>query len=215
MVGVGISVTGLLWNILGLAGGEIMKAKFIKFVKHVLAKFYIVDELNGSNLLVKYIGAIFLILGLGYILGLVKLSSLAILSFSLSGIFFILSDLAIYKAEDWKLKKALGNKRFIKVRSFMALKHICLFLGVLLLIGGPYLNVEIEEHFLDTLGTSCAFIAIGLTVIKIGLDNTRKHFDMYSSIADETTEIYEELEKYQKECEELQKELGEIKGREK
>lgn len=186
--------------------------KFIKFVKHELSKIYIVDELNESNLLVGFIGAIFLILGFGYILGLVHLSSLSILSFSLSGIFFILSDLAIYKAEDWKLKKAFGNKRFKKVRFFKALKYICLFFGVLLLIGGPYLNIEIEEHFLDVLGTSCAFIAIGLTVIKISLDNTRKNFNLYLSIADETEEIYKELEKYKTEYEKLQKELSAIKG---
>ncbi|QED46978.1 hypothetical protein [Cytobacillus dafuensis] len=190
-----------------------MKEKFSKFIRHVLAKFYKVDELNESNLLVKFIGVIFLILGFGYIFGLVHLSSLAIFSFSLSGIFFILSDLSKYMAEEWEIKKALGNERYKKVRFFKGLRYTCLFFGVLLLIGGPYLKTVLDEQSLDILGTACAFIVIGLTVIKISLDNTRKHYDMYDSIINETTEILKEVEKYKTKCEQLERELGEIKGR--
>lgn len=166
-----------------------------RWIKFGINRVQIIDDLSESNLIVQFIGIILLLLGMGYLFDLVSLSPLAVFSFSLSGVFFILSDIFRHKAEVWEAKKAL-EVRFKYIRYYKSARSVSIFISVLILISGPYVKeFAFIEPYLDKLGTSTAFIAIGLTVFKIGLDNSKKRIDFYEAIANDVDDLYKELEK--------------------
>lgn len=159
------------------------------FFNYIYRKTYSWSIFGESVSLIKFIGLSFVILGISSILDVVDLNPMAIFSFSASGILFILSDFAKYYTKEWDSKKALGIKRMKKVKFYRFLNVIFLFCGIFLLIGGPYLKLNFLTPYLEKLGPTLAFIAIGLTVLKIGLENDQQHMDTISEIINEVEEI--------------------------
>lgn len=138
-----------------------------------------------------------MVLGIGSIINFVELTPIAIFSFSISGIFFILSDVSKHYVDKWDSKKALGESRMIKVKLYHFSNVIFLFLGILFLICGPFLKLNGITSYLEKLGETLALVAIGLTIYKVGLENEKKNIEMISQVADEFEEI---IERYEKEC---------------
>lgn len=72
------------------------------------------------------------------------------------------------------------------------------FLAIATLLIGPYLNIDFEMFFMDTLSKTLSLLAIGLTVLKIGLDNSMKKIDYEDQLLEETSELAQEIENNQK-----------------
>lgn len=156
----------------------------------------IVDDLQEPNHLIKFIGITFIFLGVLYSLNIVRLNSMVIICITISGVFFILADICQHYSNEYSKKKALKTQKRINIVSrYKLFKFIFLFLATITLLIGPYIYPIINKNILDTLATSLSFIAIGLTIVKISLDNNRKMSDFHLSIIEDFEKVLYEVEK--------------------
>lgn len=167
----------------------------MKILDYVYRKTFSWKIFGESVSLIKFIGISFIILGMGAITPAVDLTTMAIFSFSISGIFFVLSDIAKHYREEWDAKKALGTERMFKVKIYHFLNVVFLFAGIFFLICGPFVKLDILIPHIEKIGPALAFIAIGLTIMKIGLENEKKNTDMMVEITDEVSEVIQDYEK--------------------
>ncbi|MFB1082476.1 hypothetical protein [Jeotgalibacillus sp. JSM ZJ347] len=186
------------------------KSLYNKFLNKLSRNIHLVEQIENNSVLIRFIGIAFLLLGIGYLLEVVELTSIALVSFSLSGMFYILSDFFKYYCEDWDAKRALGKDRLKWVRLYRFLWYVSLFIGTIMLIGGPYLIINIDVQLLEIAGPAIAFITIGLTVIKISLDNRKDRLDTMEGVVDDVTKILNELEEYKEKNKRLEADLNRI-----
>lgn len=153
------------------------------------------DNLNDSNRIIKFIGIVFIFIGGLAFSNKLILNNLILTSIALSGIFFIAADFCEYYSIDIDSKKAISdNVRNKKRRKFVLGKVILHFLAIFTLIIGPYLNLNANTIFLDTLSDSLSLIAIGLTVLKIGMDNSKKKQDKDLQMIEEISKVFKATE---------------------
>ena len=149
----------------------------------LLQKFIILNKNKEAGVLIKFIGISYIIFACFYLFGLVSINSLTVLSFSLSSILFILGDIINHMIYEWEQKVAielkLRNKRLIILN---LLKYISIFLGLLILIIGSFLNLNIDSDFLNSISTASSFAALGLAIYKMSLDYDKKYNEFTHSI---------------------------------
>lgn len=154
-----------------------------------------IDELNEANRIIKFLGISFVILAFLYILGFVKLSTTILICISLSGIFFIIGDIFEYFCKVQHQKKAINiGIRYKKIGYFKLVKMVCQFSAIISLIIAPYITTNLTPMTLTKFGNTLSMIAIGLTVFKIGLDNSMKKSEFEEMITDEFSRVANEYE---------------------
>ncbi|WP_318615303.1 hypothetical protein [Sporosarcina sp. YIM B06819] len=153
----------------------------------------VVDELSEANRIIKFLGLSFIILAFFYLLGLVKLSAIIIICISLSGIFFIIGDIFEHFCKVQFAKKAIDariiNNRIGHLKLF---KLGCQFSAIISLIVAPYLTLTLADSMLNKVSNTLAMLAIGLTVFKIGLDNSMKKSEFEDMLIEELSKLAEE-----------------------
>lgn len=158
------------------------------------------DKLNDSNRIISFIGFVFIFMAALNFSGQLILNNLILISISLSGISFVGAEFCDYFIKKIDMKKATPfNIRARKKKKYNLLKIIFHFLAVSTLIIGPYLNINLNYNFLEQLSNSLPLIAIGLTVLKIGLDNSLKKQSNELKMMTEIGEVFKELESKEKE----------------
>lgn len=154
------------------------------------------DELSEANRIIKFIGIAFILLSLLYILGFVKLSTIIIICISASGIFFIIGDIFEHCCKVQHTKKAIDlSIRYKKIGYFRLAKITCHFLAILSLIIAPYITINLTLEVLSKVSNALSMLAIGLTVFKIGLDNSMKKSEAEAKLADEMYQIMTQIDK--------------------
>lgn len=149
-----------------------------------------IDELSEANRIIKFIGIAFIVLSFLYISGYVRLSSIIIICISASGIFFIIGDIFEYCCKVQQTKKAIKWKiRHRKIGCYRLAKIICHFLAIFSLIIAPYITINLTLDLLNKVSNTLSILAIGLTVFKIGLDNSIKKSEFDAKLADEIYEV--------------------------
>lgn len=167
---------------------KILKALEANYKRYLA--LVILDKSGDSNRIVKMIGFVFMVLGILIISNKVIVTELGITSITLSGIFFILTDFSEFFILRIETKKAIdASIRYKKERKYIVLKIIFLSLAVLTLLIGPYINLKINSIFLNKVNKSLSLMAIGLTVFKIGIDNSMEQLNEKIQIVDEVNEI--------------------------
>lgn len=69
---------------------------------------------------------------------------------------------------------------------------ICQFLAIISLIIAPYITTTLTTTMLAKVSNTLSMLAIGLTVFKIGLDNSMKKAEFEEMIADELLRVANE-----------------------
>ena len=158
-----------------------------------LLSLLVLDEQSEANRIIKFIGIVFIILAFLYSTNFLKLTTLAIICISLSGIFFILADILEHFYDDQSKKKAIDYKARYKRMGYLKLgKSVFHFFAITTLVVGPYIDIISNEKYMSSISTTLSLLAIGLTIFKIGLDNSRKNLDSKAQLLDEIAEILEE-----------------------
>lgn len=156
-------------------------------------------ELSEANSYLKYIGLVFMIIGILYIFDLVDLNNLTIVSFSFAGILFVIKDFIEFRL--LQLNKKFKVDR-LKIGLLKFLNEFLIFIALIALILVPFLEFDFLSELADKLSIAFTFIAIGLTIFRLGFHYEEKLTDFYSKLADETVEIFNEFESLKKENEE-------------
>ena len=136
------------------------------------------------NMLIKNIGFTFILLGFLYLFGFAQINSAFILAIAISGALFVLADIVQYKYEE--IRKSSKKRSFI-----FGIKSIILFYSIFSLLALPYISININEETIDKLATVASIIAIGLTILNIGLS----HGKVQSDVIDAYNEILVDVEK--------------------
>ncbi|MBS4197680.1 hypothetical protein [Lederbergia citri] len=115
-----------------------------------------------------------------------------ITSISLSGIFFIIGDIFEHCCKVQHQKKAIDIKiRNNRIGNLKLFKVVFQFLAITSLIIAPYLTLALSDNTLNKVSNTFSMLAIGLTVFKIGLDNSMKKSEFENTVADELFKLAE------------------------
>ncbi|MEK4245291.1 hypothetical protein MKZ20_08100 [Psychrobacillus sp. FSL K6-2684] len=155
-------------------------------IKNWIKKRLIGFDLSEPHNLLTFIGVSFIVLGIIYFFGIVKLSQMTVIGITLSGIFFVLGDICQHFIDSYELKKALDLKHRMLIQDRWKLcKLLCLLIAILSLIIAPYIQLNVSQKALGIFGTSLTLIAIGFTIINVSLYNHRKLNSFHAQLADE------------------------------
>lgn len=155
----------------------------------------VVDELSESNRIIKFLGLSFIILSCLYLLGYVNVSTIILICISLSGIFFIIGDIFEHFCKVQNQKKAIDiTIRYKNISYLKIAKLSCQFLAIISLIIAPYVVIDLTLVTLSKVSNMLSILAIGLTIFKIGLDNSMKKAEFEEMITDELLREFDNLE---------------------
>ncbi|WP_107923493.1 hypothetical protein [Lysinibacillus parviboronicapiens] len=146
-----------------------------------------INKLVEPNMLIHYIGLTFIILGFLFLFGWVQINSAFILAVAISGALFVLGDILQYKIEKSEVK---SRKR----SNIIAIKTIVLFLSIFSLLALPYISVNIKDELLDKLATVASIVAIGLTILNIGLSHEKVQSDIFDAYQDIIVDIEKKID---------------------
>lgn len=154
------------------------------------------SKLKDSHKLILFIGYSFIILAILSFMNIIILDLSTIIFISLSGILFILADFFEYYGVKISEKVNPQKKAVVdNIQIILLCKSALNFFAILFLILGSYIKLNLSESVLNNLSTALALIAIGLTIIKISLDNTKTNSDFGESILTEIGKAMEVAEK--------------------